>query len=50
MAEELDEFPRDALAFRDGLEWARKARKQRDEAIERANRRARTSVIESSGD
>lgn len=43
MAEELDGFRRGALAFRNGLEWARR---QRDEAIERANQRvrARTST------
>lgn len=43
MAEELDGFRKGALAFRNGLEWARK---QRDEAIERANERVRTDASE----
>lgn len=39
MVERLDDFRDGALAFRNGLEWARK---QRDELIERANVRVQT--------
>ncbi|KAI3394029.1 hypothetical protein diail_3293 [Diaporthe ilicicola] len=38
MAEKLDDFRDGALAFRNGLEWARR---QRDRLIEQANRKAR---------
>lgn len=37
MAESVEHFREGAAAFRNGIEWARK---QRDEAIQRANRRA----------
>lgn len=42
MAEDLDGFRRGALAFRNGLEWARR---QRDEAITRANKRAHMTPV-----